>query len=145
MNGKEKIGHGLDRHRRKVSEQKRASILAAGFAIVAKHGYERAPMAKIAQLADVSTATLYKHFDSKEALMVALIEDCSKRHGQAAATLFVFNSLTTGARFLPSENEVPANDALAAALNTVEGFRSALQHAISEEKEEQLFAGHAAD
>ncbi|MDO8288750.1 MAG: TetR/AcrR family transcriptional regulator [Parvibaculum sp.] len=43
-----------------------------------KHGFNRAAVADIARDADVSTATLYKHFSSKEALFATVVREiCS--------------------------------------------------------------------
>tara|TARA_R110000824_G_scaffold390760_10_gene587784 strand:- start:1955 stop:2569 length:615 start_codon:yes stop_codon:yes gene_type:complete len=69
---------GLESYRRSVSESKRASILSAGREIFMKHGYSRAAVSDIARDADVSTATLYKHFTSKEELFITVVrEACS--------------------------------------------------------------------
>jgi TetR/AcrR family transcriptional regulator of autoinduction and epiphytic fitness len=64
---------GLENYRRTVSEAKRASILKAARESFLKNGFSRAAMAEIARVADVSTATLYKHFSSKEELFEAVI------------------------------------------------------------------------
>lgn len=66
---------GLASYRRSVSETKRASILKAARENFLNGGYSRAAMADIARDADVSTATLYKHFASKDALFAAIVED----------------------------------------------------------------------
>lgn len=66
---------GLASYRRSVSETKRAAILKAARENFLNGGYSRAAMADIARDADVSTATLYKHFASKDALFAAIVED----------------------------------------------------------------------
>ena len=66
---------GLETYRRTVSDAKRASILQAARHNFFAEGYTRAAMAEIARQADVSTATLYKHFSSKEVLFGAVVED----------------------------------------------------------------------
>ncbi len=58
--------------RKTVSETKQASVLDAALAHFLKHGYTRAAMADIARDADVSTATLYKYYASKEDLFTAV-------------------------------------------------------------------------
>lgn len=68
---------GLASYRRTISETKRASILAAARENFLSGGYSRAAMADIARDADVSTATLYKHFASKDALFAAIVEDAT--------------------------------------------------------------------
>lgn len=64
---------GLENYRRSVSETKRAAIMKAGRDNFLKNGYSRTAVAEIAREADVSTATLYKHFASKEELFAAVI------------------------------------------------------------------------
>lgn len=66
---------GLEKYRRSVSEAKHASILKAGRSNFLKNGYSGAGVAEIARDADVSTATLYKHFSSKEVLFAAVVTD----------------------------------------------------------------------
>ena len=66
---------GLEDYRRSVSETKRAAILKAARQNFLIGGYSKAAMAEIARDADVSTATLYKHFSSKETLFRAVIEE----------------------------------------------------------------------
>ncbi|MDR3499452.1 MAG: TetR/AcrR family transcriptional regulator [Parvibaculum sp.] len=64
---------GLESYRRSVSETKRAAILKAGRENFLKNGFSHAAVADIAREADVSTATLYKHFASKEELFAAVV------------------------------------------------------------------------
>lgn len=66
---------GLEEYRRSVSENKHASILKAGRKHFLANGYSGAAAAEIAREADVSTATLYKHFASKEELFAAVVRD----------------------------------------------------------------------
>lgn len=66
---------GLEVYRRTVSEAKRASILEAARKNFLQHGLSHAAMAQIAHDADVSTATLYKHFESKEDLFKCVVQD----------------------------------------------------------------------
>lgn len=69
---------GLESYRRSISEGKRAAILIAGRENFMKNGYSRTAVADIARDADVSTATLYKHFSSKEELFITVVrEACS--------------------------------------------------------------------
>jgi TetR/AcrR family transcriptional regulator, regulator of autoinduction and epiphytic fitness len=65
---------GLEGYRRRVSESKRKSIMEAAGAEFQGNGFTHAAMAEIARKADVSTATLYKHFGSKEELFSSIIE-----------------------------------------------------------------------
>ncbi len=65
---------GLEGYRRRVSESKRKSIMEAAGAEFQDNGFTHAAMAEIARKADVSTATLYKHFGSKEELFSSIVE-----------------------------------------------------------------------
>ena len=60
-------------HIKKLSQRKRSSIVKAAQRIFMQEGYNKAPMAQIAREADVSTATLYNHFPSKQALFGAVM------------------------------------------------------------------------
>ncbi len=54
-------------------DKKRQSILNAATEMFLQHGYRTVSMEKIAQAAPVSKATLYKYFDSKEALLAGVV------------------------------------------------------------------------
>lgn len=83
MHSEGKVNLGLSSYRRSVSEAKRKAILQAARDHFLKNGYSRAAMADIARDADVSTATLYKHFSSKDDLFAAIVEDTYLRLGVA--------------------------------------------------------------
>jgi TetR/AcrR family transcriptional regulator of autoinduction and epiphytic fitness len=77
---------GLESYRRSIRESKQSAILTAAKASFLKNGYSRAAVAEIAREADVSTATLYKHFSSKEDLFATVIrEACSDLGGEFAS------------------------------------------------------------
>src|SRR5262245_46878004 len=52
----------------------RADLLAAARQVFTTHGYHDATIAQVTQLADVATGTFYLHFQDKEELFVAVIE-----------------------------------------------------------------------
>jgi TetR/AcrR family transcriptional repressor of mexJK operon len=54
-------------------DPKRLAILSGASRMFLAHGYRNVSMEKIAQAAPVSKATLYKHFDSKNELLAAVI------------------------------------------------------------------------
>lgn len=56
-------------------DPKRQAILDGATRMFLAHGYRNASMEKIAQAAPVSKATLYNHFDSKNALFAAVISE----------------------------------------------------------------------
>lgn len=78
---------GLDTHRRKTSNLKRAAILRSAKHHFLKSGYTAAGMADIARDADVSTATLYKHFNSKEELFAAVVKDAAYATGDYSGAI----------------------------------------------------------
>ncbi len=56
-------------------DPKRLAILNGATRMFLAHGYRNVSMEKIAQAAPVSKATLYNHFDSKNALLAAVISE----------------------------------------------------------------------
>ena len=60
-------------HRSSVANAKRTAILDAARELFLKSGYSATGMTEIAALADVSTATLYKYFRSKDILFGEII------------------------------------------------------------------------
>ncbi|MDE1172596.1 MAG: TetR/AcrR family transcriptional regulator [Parvibaculaceae bacterium] len=77
----------LQTYRRSIAELKQNSILASAREIFLARGYSRSGMADIARQADVSTATLYKHFPSKENLFQAVVNTCYETPPQADSAL----------------------------------------------------------
>ena len=59
----------------KPSDIKRKDIIRGATTMFLKHGFNTVSMDKIAQAAPVSKATLYKYFDSKNALFTAVIDE----------------------------------------------------------------------
>jgi TetR/AcrR family transcriptional repressor of mexJK operon len=57
----------------KTMDPKRQAIIDAATRMFLAHGYRNVSMDKIAQAAPVSKATLYNHFDSKPALLAAVV------------------------------------------------------------------------
>lgn len=56
-----------------ISRAKRIAVIDAAEMILKRDGFARARMVEIANAAEVSTATLYKHFSSKEALFAEVV------------------------------------------------------------------------
>jgi AcrR family transcriptional regulator len=54
-----------------ANEDKRAQVVRAAFAVFTEYGFSRAQVTAIAEASHVSTATIYKMFESKEALFKA--------------------------------------------------------------------------
>jgi AcrR family transcriptional regulator len=64
----------LKEPRQLSSEKKAAAILAGGMQEFLAHGYAGTSMDRVATAAGVSKATVYSHFQDKEGLFTALIE-----------------------------------------------------------------------
>lgn len=78
----------IQTYRAAVRTNKRSAILSAAAQAFSAKGFAGAGMAEIARRADVSTATLYKHFESKEELFSELaIEHIAPFHVRAEETL----------------------------------------------------------
>lgn len=69
-------------------DPKRQAILDGATRMFLAHGYRNVSMEKIAQAAPVSKATLYNHFDSKNALFAAVISE------RCASLLQTMNQVT---------------------------------------------------
>jgi AcrR family transcriptional regulator len=52
----------------------RENILAAAVELFAKYGYHAAPLREIARLAGIQAASIYYHYDNKEALLVEIMD-----------------------------------------------------------------------
>ena len=68
-----------DESKPRLTDQKRASIVKAAVEEFRSRGYYTASMNRIAEQAQISKRTLYRHFDSKEALFDAIIEELMQR------------------------------------------------------------------
>jgi AcrR family transcriptional regulator len=58
-----------------VIDERRGRILAAAQEVFAEHGFRSADVKTIAEQAGVGKATIYKFFDSKEALLLTIVEE----------------------------------------------------------------------
>lgn len=67
--------------------QRRAEIVAGLQAVMALHGYEGASVAQIAQAAGLTTGLVHYHFQSKQEILLALIEHLSRGLDERAAAL----------------------------------------------------------
>ncbi|MFC3994335.1 TetR/AcrR family transcriptional regulator [Nocardiopsis sediminis] len=62
-------------YHRRVAEQKRAAIMEAATELFLETGYDGTSLARIAESAGVSRATLFKQFSTKAALFDAIVTD----------------------------------------------------------------------
>ena len=63
----------------KISEEKRQRILDAAIAEFSEHGFDSANINTIAQRSDVSVGSLYKYFENKENLFLAIVHVCVEK------------------------------------------------------------------
>src|SRR5262245_36692707 len=78
---------------RRSAAATRAKILESAYALFFKHGYFRVGVEEIAAAAGITKRTLYSHFDSKDALIGAVLQ---QQHERAQATIERWaNSLST--------------------------------------------------
>ncbi len=63
--------------------EKFAHVLNTARAVFLEHGYERASMDMIAQVAGVSKATVYAYFENKQQLLLKLVQEECKSSGPA--------------------------------------------------------------
>jgi AcrR family transcriptional regulator len=61
------------------SAERRAAVLEAAYAVLAKQGYERATMLAVAQRAGASKETLYSWFGGKAGLFAAVVRQQAER------------------------------------------------------------------
>ncbi len=66
------VHSGWDMGRKILSdkEEKRCAVINAALDLVAEHGFHGAPMAAVAERADVAAGTIYRYFESKDALIL---------------------------------------------------------------------------
>ncbi len=67
----------------RVRAEKRAAILEAATGLFLENGYSGTSLAKIAEAADVSSATLFKRFPTKAALFEAIVTEYWMTAGQS--------------------------------------------------------------
>ena len=75
-----------DRHTRR-REQTRRRLLDSARALFARQGVESTRINEITDEADVGFGSFYNHFDSKEAIVEAVVEEAVAAQGDAVATV----------------------------------------------------------
>lgn len=63
----------------KVKKDKRAAIIRATLELVAERGFHGAPAAAIAERAGVGIGTIYRYFENKDVLIMAVMKDFEDR------------------------------------------------------------------
>lgn len=91
--------------RTRKREANRARLLDAARRVMLRAGYDRATIAEISAEADLGFGTFYSHFDSKEAIFQALVEESRRERGQRVGELLIgiddpAEKIAVGAAFL---------------------------------------------
>ncbi len=68
--------------KQRLTDKKRASILAAAVAEFQKNGFDGTSMDRVSAAAEVSKRTVYNHFKSKDELFAAIIAEVRERFGE---------------------------------------------------------------
>ena len=72
---------------RKRDPERRARILEASAALISQHGYHAVAMADIGAAAGIVGSGIYRHFDSKSAILAELLDDVMQRLEATAAQI----------------------------------------------------------
>jgi len=72
----------------KQSEIKQQAIIEAATQVFGEDGYGKATMKKIAEVSGVSKRTLYKHFPTKEQILMAVLDKLAEKSYEMAALTF---------------------------------------------------------
>lgn len=72
-------------YHQRVAETKRAAIVSAATGLFGENGYESTSLARVAEVAGVSTATLFKQFPTKADLFEAIVLDFWGRTATSAS------------------------------------------------------------
>ncbi len=71
----------------KVGSRTRSRLMEAGAVVLADRGYHAARVDDVVELAGVSHGTFYSYFRNKDALVLALAEQCADELGRLTASL----------------------------------------------------------
>src|SRR5260370_8819001 len=87
------------RKKSRTPQSRRDQILSAAAKLIAEHGYHKTSMDAIALAVGIHKASLYHHFESKEAIVIAL-------HQSIIDTLFGLHKKRAGAVTLPPTRQL---------------------------------------
>lgn len=126
--------------RRLLSTQERAaSIRTAAAAVFARQGFAATTVDQIAAEAGVSKLIVYRHFNSKQELYLAVLDHVRERLGQVATPQGPVDPADARAAFRAAVATLTGTFAVARELP--DEFRLLHRHAVHEPE----FAGHVAD
>ncbi len=84
----------MPRKAKEEAEKTRARILASALSLFAKKGYTHTTFTDIAQRLKLTKGAVYWHFESKEALLMALVDEMFARFGRQVEALMPKEELT---------------------------------------------------
>lgn len=84
----------MSRKTKEEAERTRARILASALSLFVKKGYERTTFTDIAARLKMTKGAVYWHFESKEALLIALVEEMLARFARQLDELMPKSELT---------------------------------------------------
>ena len=84
----------MPRRAKEEAEKTRARILASALALFAKKGYERTTFTDIAARLKMTKGAVYWHFESKEALLMALVDEMLAKFARAITAVRPEGELT---------------------------------------------------
>jgi len=87
----------MARRRKEDAEKTRTRILASALALFAKKGYERTTFNDIAARLKMTKGAVYWHFESKEALLIALVDEMLEKFERQIVDIMPRSELTFGA------------------------------------------------
>lgn len=112
------------------AEATRRRILDSAVELFSEHGYGETGLADVLQLAGVSKGAFYYHFDSKEAVATAIIEEFRDKVGNSARDLYaaatpelagVISATFDSAAIIASEKSARIGHELLQALSQISG------------------------
>src|SRR3712207_5622987 len=90
--------------RRERRAATRAGLLLAAESVIAERGVDAATLGEIAKAANVTKGALYHHFESKDELLLALLDSRFQEHLEVTKRILASGTSSPGARFV---EEVP--------------------------------------
>ena len=112
--------------REQFLEARRAEILEAARGVFVEKGCDAASMQQIAKAAGVSAGNIYRYFPNKEALIVAVCEDCEMQDRAKFDSVSEANSSPLGALFAIGDEAFEQLDAPGSIEWTMLNLESAL-------------------
>jgi len=113
--------------------QRREQLIEVATRLFAEYGYEATTTARIAQEAGVTEPILYRHFESKQELFVAIVRDVSR------STMKGWHALTTGVTD-PAEKIRRVCDAIPDQIRKYSDSYHVLHGALSTSRDKKVIA-----